>query len=65
MFSSNPNPRGYPACNFVGGDGEGGASVIRRLYCAQPDQLPHRIVFLDAPDGVRVELVQHLEAGGH
>jgi catechol 2,3-dioxygenase-like lactoylglutathione lyase family enzyme len=64
-FSSNPNPRGYPACNFVGGDGEGGSPVIRRLYCAQPDQLPHRIVFLEGPEGVRVELVQHLEAGGH
>jgi catechol 2,3-dioxygenase-like lactoylglutathione lyase family enzyme len=64
-FSSNPNPRGYPACNFVGGDGEAGTPTIRRLYCAQPDQLPHRIVFLEAPDGVRVELVQHLEAGGH
>ena len=64
-FLSNPNPRGYPACNFVGGDSEGDTSAIRRLYCAQPDQLPHRIVFLDAPDGVRVELVQHLEAGGH
>jgi hypothetical protein len=49
----------------VGGDGESGTPAIRRLYCAQPDQLPHRIVFLDAPDGVRVELVQHLEAGGH
>jgi catechol 2,3-dioxygenase-like lactoylglutathione lyase family enzyme len=64
-FLSNPNPRGYPACNFVGGDAEDGAPSIRRLYCAQPDQLPHRIVSLDAPDGVRVELVQHLEAGGH
>ena len=63
-FSSNPNPRGYPACNFVGGDGEG-PLTIRRLHCAQPDQLPHRIVYLEAPDGVRVELVQHLEAGGH
>src|SRR5258705_10050644 len=52
-FSSNPNPRRYPACNFVGGDGEAGAPAIRRLYCAQPDQLPHRIVFLEAPDGVR------------
>ena len=65
-FSSDTNPRGYPSCNFVGGDTEeGGARAIRRLYCTQPDQLPHRIVYLDAPDGVRVELVQHLEAGGH
>ena len=64
-FSSDTNPRGYPSCNFVGGDGEGGAPAIRRLYCTQPDQLPHRIVYLEAPDGVRVELVQHLEAGGH
>ena len=65
-FSSNPNPRGYPSCNFVGGDAEeGGVRPIRRLYCTQPDQLPHRIVFLEAPEGVRVELVQHLEAGGH
>ena len=66
QFSSDTNPRGYPACNFVGGDAEeGGGRTIRRLYCTQPDQLPHRIVYLEAPDGVRVELVQHLEAGGH
>ena len=64
-FLSNPNPRGYPACNFVGGDDDGGARQVRRLFCAQPDQLPHRIVSLDAPDGVRVELTQHLEAAGH
>ena len=64
-FQSNPNPRGYPACNLVGGGDEGDARPIRRLFCAQPDQLPHRIVFLDAPDGVRVELTQHLEAAGH
>jgi catechol 2,3-dioxygenase-like lactoylglutathione lyase family enzyme len=65
-FSSDTNPRGYPSCNFVGGDTEeGGARAIRRLYCTQPDQLPHRIVYLESPDGVRVELVQHLEAGGH
>jgi hypothetical protein len=38
---------------------------VRRLYCAEPDQLAHRTVFLDGPDGVRIELVQHLEAGGH
>jgi catechol 2,3-dioxygenase-like lactoylglutathione lyase family enzyme len=60
-FSSDTNPRGYPACNFVNGD-EG---AVRRLFCTQPDQLPHRIVYLEAPDGVKVELVQHLEAGGH
>ena len=64
-FLSNPNPRGYPACNFVGGGEEESSRPIRRLFCAQPDQLPHRIVFLDAPDGVRVELTQHLEAAGH
>ena len=65
-FSSNPNPRGYPACNFVGGnEGDGDVRPVRRLFCAQPDQLPHRIVFLEAPDGVRVELLQHLEAAGH
>src|SRR4051812_36781328 len=62
-FSSDTNPRGYPACNFVGGkNDEGSASTIpgagvRRLFCTQPDQLPHRIVYLEAPDGVRVELV--------
>jgi len=65
-FSSNPNPRGYPSCNFVGGDAEeGGGRSIRRLYCTQPDQLPHRIVYLDSPDGLKIELLQHLEAGGH
>ena len=70
-FSSDTNPRGYPACNFVGGNAdEGGPSTtlgtgIRRLFCTQPDQLPHRIVYLEAPDGVKVELVQHLEAWGH
>jgi catechol 2,3-dioxygenase-like lactoylglutathione lyase family enzyme len=62
-FSSDTNPRGYPSCNFVGGGADEGG--IRRLFCTQPDQLPHRIVYLDAPDGVKVELVQHLEAGGH
>ena len=62
-FSSDTNPRGSPACNFVGGGTDEGG--IRRLFCTQPDQLPHRIVYLEAPDGVRVELVQHLEAGGH
>ena len=62
-FSSDTNPRGYPSCNFVGGGADEGG--IRRLFCTQPDQLPHRIVYLEAPDGVKVELVQHLEAGGH
>jgi len=60
-FASNPNPRGFPACTFRGA----GAGEIRRLYCAEPDQLTHRVVSLDGPGGVRVELVQHLEAGGH
>ena len=62
-FQSDTNPRGYPACNFVNGSSDEGA--IRRLFCTQPDQLPHRIVYLEAPDGVKIELVQHLEAGGH
>jgi catechol 2,3-dioxygenase-like lactoylglutathione lyase family enzyme len=61
-FTSNPNPRCFPACTFRGGGGEGS---VRRLYCAEPDQLAHRVVFLDGPGGVRIELVQHLEAGGH
>ena len=70
-FSSDTNPRGYPACNFVSGNAdEGGPTTspgtgVRRLFCTQPDQLPHRIVYLEAPEGVKVELVQHLEAGGH
>jgi catechol 2,3-dioxygenase-like lactoylglutathione lyase family enzyme len=63
-FASNPNPRGFPACT-VRASGEGSVREIRRLYCAEPDQLAHRIVFLDGPGGVRIELVQHLEAGGH
>jgi catechol 2,3-dioxygenase-like lactoylglutathione lyase family enzyme len=62
-FSSDTNPRAYPACNFVGGGADEGG--IRRLFCTQPNQLPHRVVYLEAPDGVKVELVQHLEAGGH
>jgi catechol 2,3-dioxygenase-like lactoylglutathione lyase family enzyme len=62
-FSSDTNPRGYPACNFVNATPDEGS--VRRLFCTQPDQLPHRIVYLAAPDGVKVELVQHLEAGGH
>jgi len=64
-FTSNPNPRLNPACRVVAADGEQGALGVRRLYCAQPDQLAHRVVHLDAPGGVRIELVQHLEAGGH
>ncbi|MGH9255006.1 MAG: VOC family protein [Vicinamibacterales bacterium] len=64
-FTSNPNPRINPACRAVSADGEGGLRGVRRLYCAQPDQLAHRTVFLDAQGGVRIELVQHLEAGGH
>lgn len=63
-FASNPNPRLNPACRFVLGDGES-ALGVRRLYCAQPDQLAHRVVFLEGPGGSRLELVQHLEAGGH
>jgi catechol 2,3-dioxygenase-like lactoylglutathione lyase family enzyme len=62
-FTSNPNPRGFPACT-VREAGEGGRDV-RRLYCAEPDQLAHRVVSLDGPGGVRIELVQHQEAGGH
>jgi catechol 2,3-dioxygenase-like lactoylglutathione lyase family enzyme len=61
-FVSNPNPRLNPACRFVLGDDERG---VRRLYCAQPDQLAHRVVYLEGPGGVGIELVQHLEAGGH
>ena len=61
-FSSDSNPRANPQCNFIAGSAEEG---IRRLFCTQPNQLPHRIVYLVAPDGVKVELVQHLEAAGH
>ena len=61
VFSSDTNPRANPACNLVGGYTE----EVRRLFCTQPNQLPHRVVYLVAPDGVKVELVQHLEAGGH
>jgi catechol 2,3-dioxygenase-like lactoylglutathione lyase family enzyme len=65
-FTSDPNPRGFPACTVsMRGAGEGGVREVRRLYCAEPDQLAHRTVFLDGPGGVRIELVQHLEAGGH
>ncbi|HEY5617642.1 MAG TPA: VOC family protein [Vicinamibacterales bacterium] len=61
-FTSNPNPRINPGCRFVQTDSESG---IRKLYCAQPDQLSHRVVYVQGPDGVPLELVQHLEAGGH
>jgi catechol 2,3-dioxygenase-like lactoylglutathione lyase family enzyme len=63
MFSSDTNPRANPACNFVGGGTDEGG--VRRLFCTQPNQLPHRIVYLVTADGVKVELVQHLEAAGH
>ena len=62
-FSSDTNPRANPACNFVGGGADEGG--VRRLFCTQPNQLPHRIVYLVTADGVKVELVQHLEAAGH
>jgi catechol 2,3-dioxygenase-like lactoylglutathione lyase family enzyme len=64
-FTSNPNPRINPACRFVTVDEANGARGVRRLYCAQPDQLAHRSVYLDGPGGVHLELLQHLEAGGH
>lgn len=63
-FISNPNPRLNPACRATAGEGEP-AQAVRRLYCDAPPSLAHRTVSLDAPDGVRIELVQHLEAGGH
>ena len=64
-FVSNPNPRLNPACRYVLGSGDDAGAGVRRLYCAQPDQLAHRFVFIEGPGGVRIELVQHLEAGGH
>ena len=64
-FISNPNPRLNPACRVVTADSANGGQGLRRLYCEDPPQLAHRTVFLDAPGGVRIELVQHLEAGGH
>jgi catechol 2,3-dioxygenase-like lactoylglutathione lyase family enzyme len=64
-FTSNPNPRLNPACRFVAADGESGNRGVRRLYCAQADQLAHRVVYIDGPGGVRIELLQHVEAGGH
>ena len=63
-FTSNPNPRLNPACRLVLADDRGGAGV-RTLYCAPPPQIAHRTVDLEGPGGVRIELVQHLEAGGH
>ena len=55
-FLSNPNPRGYPRATWRRRRRRR-RSVIRRLFCAQTDQLTHRIVFLDGPEGVRIELV--------
>lgn len=64
MFTSNPNPRLNPACRLVLGDDDS-RSGVRTLYCAPPPQIAHRTVDLEGPGGVRIELVQHLEAGGH
>lgn len=64
-FTSNPNPRINPGCRFLMADEENGVRGVRRLYCAQPDQLAHRTVYLEGPGGVQMELLQHLEAGGH
>lgn len=64
-FTSNPNPRINPACRFLAADEENGGRGVRRLYCAQPDQLAHRSVYVEGPGGVQIELLQHLEAGGH
>jgi catechol 2,3-dioxygenase-like lactoylglutathione lyase family enzyme len=64
-FTSNPNPRINPACRVVTVDDENGGRGVRRLYCAQPDQLAHRTVYVEGPGGVHIELLQHLEAGGH
>jgi len=64
-FTSTTNPRINPACRFVIVDEGNGSRGIRRLYCAQPDQLAHRTVYLEGPGGVHIELLQHLEAGGH
>ena len=63
-FISNPNPRLNPTCGFAAEDAAS-APGVRRLYCAQADQLAHRVVQLEGPGGVRIELLQHLEAGGH
>jgi hypothetical protein len=53
-----------PACRLVADDSDIPAGV-RKLYCAPPPQIAHRTVDLEGPGGVRIELVQHLEAGGH
>lgn len=64
VFTSNPNPRMNPGCR-VSAAGDERSEGVRRLFCEPSPQLAHRAVFLSAPDGVRVELMQHLEAGGH
>jgi catechol 2,3-dioxygenase-like lactoylglutathione lyase family enzyme len=64
VFTSNPNPRLNPGCR-VSAAGDERDQGVQRLFCEPPPQLAHRAVFLSAPDGVRIELVQHLEAGGH
>lgn len=61
-FISNPHPRINPACRVAEADDDHG---VRRLHCEEPDPLAHRVVYLEGPGGVRIELVQHLEAGGH
>jgi catechol 2,3-dioxygenase-like lactoylglutathione lyase family enzyme len=63
-FTSNPNPRLNPACRLVADERDMPAGV-RKLYCAPPPQIAHRTVDLEGPGGIRIELVQHLEAGGH
>jgi len=63
-FTSNPNPRLNPACRLLIGDNSDTPGV-RKLYCAPPAQLAHRTVDLEGPGGIRLELLQHLEAGGH
>jgi hypothetical protein len=62
-FSSDTNPRANPACNFVGGNGEESRRPPSLLHSAE--STPHRVVYLVTTDGVKVELVQHLEAAGH
>ena len=61
-FSSDTNPRGYPSCNFVGGApmraAFAGCSAHSRISCRTGSSIWKQ------PDGVKVELVQHLEAGG-
>ena len=64
VFTSNPNPRLNPGCR-VSAAGDQRSQGVQKLFCEPPPQLAHRAVFLSAPDGVRIELVQHLEAGGH